>query len=639
MRRKNKLITTILAMVMVFPFFLGLGSAKDVMAEKSTQTITLHKLAFDEMPDKIQNDGVVKPNYEVDSTPLAGAVFTAYDVTKVYWDAYDASTATDDAAKTKVAEAAVEAITVEALTAEGAYTATVFDATDDDGESTKELNKKSTYIPEGKTDSVTRNAIYRFHETVKPAGVVQSASAEFILGLPVYDEGTDNVKGEVHVYPKNEVKAVTFEFTKYGVDEGGRSTELSEANFILKDENDNYYDDGAFNASATDAEIISSDTAGLVTVAGLTLNPGTYEFYEIDSDVSVAGDQDEEDAEGNPIDEKYHYQNNPVVTVHVSKNMEVTYDYLDITGEATDETTGVEEGAKAYNYLVPSPTKIVNDSDVDVDQEITFTITQMIPQDISTYDSFVLVDDFGDNFNLISTDTDIANAAGYGADVMINASNFTVDFPIASLTGHEGETITFDVAMSLKAGVELAKDIFNNIELVNPFYNKKDKVPVQTFGKSFLKIDMDTKEALAGAKFYVKKGDLYLGTKNGKQDWSAATGEANGVPTFPAGFVATVLESPTNGQFSVAGLAQKEDGVDIDYSLKEFVAPDGYALLASEVHFTADNGTARLPVANKHKGSLPSTGGSGIVAFVLIGIVAVGGAVLYFTKGRRQIEG
>ncbi len=39
MRRKNKLITTILAMVMVFPFFLGLGSAKDVMGtENPNQT-------------------------------------------------------------------------------------------------------------------------------------------------------------------------------------------------------------------------------------------------------------------------------------------------------------------------------------------------------------------------------------------------------------------------------------------------------------------------------------------------------------------------------------------------------------------------------------------------------------------------
>lgn len=623
MRRRCRWFTTILAIIMVFPTLVGLGSAKDVMAESANQTVTLHKRAFETLPDEaIPNTGDI---IDFAGEPLAGAVFTAYDVSTIYWTAYDAATGTD-AARTEAAEEAV-------MVADTENTESfVFPATDIDGIATLAggLPKKSMVAEKA------RNAIYLFKETTSPAGVVQGQSIPFILGLPVYDEGTDTEKEVVHIYPKNEIKELDFGFTKYGVDEVGTATVLQGAKFVLKEAGGSYYNEGTFDEGAiADAKVFVSGVDGKVSTGGLVLNPGTYEFYEIDSEVSVAGNQDEENAE------KYHYQNNPVVTVHVSENMEVTYDYLDITGEATYETTGVAEGAKAYNYLVPSPTKTVGDSDVDVDQEITFTITQMIPQDISTYDSFVLVDDFGANFNLISTGTEIANAAGYDAVVTINDTNFTVEFPIASLVGHEGEDITFDVVMSLKSGVELGEDIFNNIELENPYYNKKDKVPVQTFGKSFLKTDMDTGKELTGAKFYVKKGNLYLGSQAGKQAWAEPTGGVAGEYTFADGFTVTVLESGADGTFSVAGLAQKEGTMEINYALEEFVAPDGYALLKDEVSFVADNGSLdlTLTVANKHKGSLPSTGGSGIVAFVLIGIVAVGGAVLYFTKGRRQIEG
>lgn len=601
-----------------------MGNAKDVTAESANQTVTLHKRAFETLPDEaIPNTGDL---IDFAGETLAGAVFTAYDVSTIYWTAYDAATGTD-AARTEAAEEAAMAADTENTES------FVFPATNDNGEATYSggLPKKS--IVAGKA----RNAIYLFKETTSPAGVVQNKSVPFILGLPIYDEGTDTEKEVVHIYPKNEIKELDLGFTKYGVDEAGTATVLQGAEFVLKEVGGSYYsNEGAFDEVAiADAKVFVSGADGKVSTGGLVLNPGTYEFYEIDSEVSVAGNHAEEDAE------KYHYQNNPVVTVHVSENLEVTYDYLDISGKETDTTTGVEEGAKAYNYLVPTPAKTADDSDVDVDQEITFTITQMIPQDISTYDSFVLVDDFGANFNLISTATDIANAASYGAVVTINDTNFTVDFPIASLVGHEGEAITFDVVMSLKAGVELGEDIFNNIELENPYYNKKDKVPVQTFGKSFLKTDMDTGKELAGAKFYVKKGNLYLGSQAGKQAWAEPTGGVAGEYTFADGFTVTVLESGADGTFSVAGLAQKEGTMEINYALEEFVAPDGYALLKDEVSFVADNGSLdlTLTVANKHKGSLPSTGSSGIVAFVLIGIVAVGGAVLYFTKGRRQIEG
>ena len=207
--------------------------------------------------------------------------------------------------------------------------------------------------------------------------------------------------------------------------------------------------------------------------------------------------------------------------------------------------------------------------------------------------------------------------------------------------------------MSVKDGAALDTNITNNIEFKNNFYDKKDKDSVKTFGKSFKKIDKDTDALLDGAKFYVRKGNAYLGIENGKQVWKEKVEDEEGNTDFPAEFEPKVLtsgESGKKGMFKVDGLAQKpEDGDPVDeetghivYKLEEIEPPEGgYVLLKEPIEFTADNGSVDLAreVANKKKGSLPSTGGSGIVAFVLIGVVAVGGAVLYFTKGRRQIEG
>ena len=89
MRRNTKLITTILTMVMVLPLFLGLGSAKDVMAtdsdlesEVTEQMVTLHKLKFTGEPTLKQNTGNELTEKELEEmfpggTALQGSVFTS----------------------------------------------------------------------------------------------------------------------------------------------------------------------------------------------------------------------------------------------------------------------------------------------------------------------------------------------------------------------------------------------------------------------------------------------------------------------------------------------------------------------------------------------------------------------------------
>ncbi|RGW12491.1 isopeptide-forming domain-containing fimbrial protein [Enterococcus asini] len=661
--RRRKLVTIILGIIMVLPLFLGLGGMKDVMAvdpdtsevPESNQLVTLHKLAFDGDMEVKQNTG--DEMSFTDSKPLAGAVFTAYDVSEGYWLTYDALISNGESVEDATAAAEAHVKTVNLTTIPISYE---FEKTGMDGVAVyRDGLGNSVGLPmRAVVDSKSRNAIYLFKETKSPAGVVQTVSADFILGLPVYKTNDAGVeievaKENVHVYPKNKFKLVDIEFTKYGIEYGAQDGEETEpevlpgAKFVLQNEEGKFYKDGAFTEtsastayeflSAEDDKTTTDNEAGKVSLKDAALEPGTYSFIEIDSSVA-AGDQ----TETNP--EKYHYSKNPAVTFTVNDDMTIgSYKYYDETG------TPQEAGPIAvYNYKVPAPEKDASDHDVDEDQVITFTIKQRIPHDIADYSTFELVDTYDSSLSLISTKEEIEDQLeDYGAEVTIDTKNptFKVTFIKNELVKYPNQVITFDVKMSVKDGAALDTNITNNIEFKNNFYDKKDKDSVKTFGKSFKKIDKDTDALLDGAKFYVRKGNAYLGIENGKQVWKEKVKDEEGNMIFPTGFEPKVLtsgESGEKGMFKVDGLAQTDNDTVITYLLEEIEPPEGgYVLLKEPIEFTADDGSVDLAreVANKKKGSLPSTGGSGIVAFVAIGVVAVAGAVLYFTKGRRQIEG
>lgn len=242
-KRRNKLWAIIGTLVMILPLFTTLGNAKEVFAAdetgSKTQKVIINKKQFDTMPTKdTQNTGdpikdFGKTDTEPAAKPLKGAVFTAYDVTTDYWTAYKASAAKTDAGRQKDANAAATAIgnkiKDDKSGEEGKeYTAEAFLATDAAGQASKSLPTTSG------TGTAKQNAVYVFVETESPAGVNQSKSAPFVLGLPsVKDDGT--YRDDVYVYPKNEVITNNLQFTKYGVDENGNIDKgLAGAKFVLK---------------------------------------------------------------------------------------------------------------------------------------------------------------------------------------------------------------------------------------------------------------------------------------------------------------------------------------------------------------------------------------------------------------------
>lgn len=96
------------------------------------------------------------------------------------------------------------------------------------------------------------------------------------------------------------------------------------------------------------------------------------------------------------------------------------------------------------------------------------------------------------------------------------------------------------------------------------------------------------------------------------------------------------LISDSEGKFSIEGLKQGA------YCLQETKAPEGYALPKNEAaytEFTVDDDPTtsdETTIDNQPKGILPSTGGMGIIVFILVGTALVGGAVIYFKNAIKK---
>lgn len=619
MNKQKKVFTWVLSLLLMLPLFLGLGSAVYAVEEGDTeteQTVTLHKLAFDTLPESIQNTGdeMTWPN----STPLSGAGFTAYDVTSIYWAAYDGASGTHEERVTEATDAAIAADTTGLASHE-------FALTDSSGIS-------SLALP---TQSGGRNAVYLFKETTTPAGAIAEKSVPFVVGLPVTDEGGNN-RPVVHLYPKNEYKTSDLTFKKYGVGldaEGNQANPvaLKDAGFILKDQASGMYyqaSTGKFDGTVDAATILFSDASGQVTVEDLILaDGGIYEFYEVDTPVATSQLQT-----GAEI---YHYLNNPVVAAFATRNasdgsMAIKYShYNELQVLLTDK-----ENASAYNYKVPEPKKEADDVDVDVDQIVTFTITQQIPKDVAQFTKFDLVDTYHSSLELVSTADEILSSikidGAATGDVTatiadITANPFIVSFTPAELANHAGKILTFEIQMKIKPGAPLATAIDNQIKFDNNFIPKTAQEEVKTFGKKFVKKDADTKQTLAGAEFVVKRGEAFLKMTDGKVSWVATQGDA------------TVFQSNDQGVIEVFGIAKTDElGADIVYQLVEIKAPDGYVLPNTPTNFVADNGKVELVVVNKTKGKLPITGGMGITVFLAAGLTAVLSAGYYFKKRKSE---
>ncbi|MGL9729408.1 SpaH/EbpB family LPXTG-anchored major pilin [Enterococcus sp. DIV0756] len=629
--KRNMFLLLSLVATIVFQGVFGFAGAAEA-STPDTQKIVIHNLKYEELPNELQNTGDEMKDFT--GEPLAGSVFTAYDVTTTYWNTYN-STSGNHEAKEAAGIAAAKKVDTSKMNGNA------FPKTDSDG-----IAELSLPIKSG-----ADNAIYLIKQTTFPAGIIPAKSEPFVIGLPSHD-ANGNLREEVHVYPKNEIPTNDLKFIKYGIDSDGKKDILKGAQFILRQKGGKYYNSTSntfdiLEANKENAAVFTSDAKGIVEAKGLVLSPGVYEFYEIESDVATSEKQDENQTG----DYKYHFRINPKVSVTVSDEWEVEkYDYYDQKLQPKNLTAPFDEDeiAEAYNFKVPNVDKEVDDEEVRNGQEVTYTISKKIPEDVRNYSFYKLIDTFDQRLELCCSEEKILSSikidggepAGLSPQFeMTSGSNqFTITFTPANLAKHATKTLTFQATMKVKAGTDL-KAINNDVVFENCFRDSKDFQRVETYAKRFVKVDSKTDKKLQGAEFVIKNkaGDFMNLTEESTGDFvQSVSGYAQ---NYVVNWVtdetdATKLVSDDAGNFGVYGLGSKEADY---YTLIETKAPEGYVKL-KDMTFTADGGSEGeiLRVGNKTKGILPMTGGMGIAGLIVLGLIGLVSGITYF-KQRHQL--
>lgn len=215
---------------------------------------------------------------------------------------------------------------------------------------------------------------------------------------------------------------------------------------------------------------------------------------------------------------------------------------------------------------------------------------------------------------------------------------FTVDLKLdsAAVKALAGQKLQLAYNMTLTATVD-PDDLQSNKASVQINNDTEQQItpptPVGTGGYKFTKKDAQTGKVLQNAKFVVTNKD--------QSKFATFTTNANGDNVFTKWVdtkdAATKVVSDANGSIRVIGL------LNGDYVLNETDTPSANYVLLKDgtITFTVEHGkygASNLDVKNTPKGLLPSTGGAGIYAFIIIGAAMMIGAYIWFKKSRQQAE-
>lgn len=294
---------------------------------------------------------------------------------------------------------------------------------------------------------------------------------------------------------------------------------------------------------------------------------------------------------------------------------------------------------------------------VDVDGKLVFNVTTgsvldfnvnlIVPIDIADKEEYSLSDNPTVGLAYQTGTIKIGNLV-LGEDYTVEedlVGGFKIVFNVEStkLHAYAGKTLTVEYQMMLTAEVT-PDSIYENKAHVSvdrtPRPDMKTKVktdpedpeypPVfSTNGHKFVKEDAKTGDALAGAEFI-------LGNKKGEFAQFATDKNSKGEYVFVKWGTkdeAAKLVSDSDGEIKVIGLTKD------NYILNETKAPsDKYVQIKGDIEFTVVDGYATTEfqsILNHPKGLLPSTGGSGIYAYLVIGTLMMFGSVIWFKRSNQ----
>lgn len=226
-------------------------------------------------------------------------------------------------------------------------------------------------------------------------------------------------------------------------------------------------------------------------------------------------------------------------------------------------------------------------------------------------------------------------------------TTFSLDFKYEKIKDYTSIKVVYEVVLNEKATIGPAGngnhaylDYNNNPYIDGSWITDEDEVTVYTYGMKLLKVDEETEEPLAGANFYLYKGEDTITFVNEGGTYRVAK-------TTEPGY--SLMTTNEKGEILIQGLDAGE------YELHEEDAPDGYIKLQHPIKVVItdedmdgkvecngeemEDGNLVVTVKNGKGFTLPVTGGMGTLLFSTIGILMMGaGVILVFTFVRKKHE-
>lgn len=617
MKITKKITSIVLALLLAVSAFAGLAITASAVDVPTSATLTIHKYDLDDTTanqSRVGNTsgltGTTADGSGANGKPLAGVEFTIY---------YQGGLGT-------------------------AVPETPNTTTETKAAKTTGTDGKAVFTIDGTTLPV---GLYYVVETNKPAKVTTKATP-FYVYLPMTVQNVGDNSGtawnsDVHVYPKNLTTLGGATLTKK-INNAlitADTTLVVPPKFKLVEYNDNT--EGTAIATGIEAKagynavtkaegldakydtVVIAQKDGVIAVDGLPV--GTYAFIETDAAQVVEG-------KNLPVDSTPR-----VFTVSQGYNVDVTTTEENF-GTIVKITAG-DNGTYSFtmdNSSEPTVSKAVDKTNAQIGEDVTWTITPVVPADIATYQKYIVTDQIVDEL-------DIKDASA----VTVTATGATLTKDTHYTIGVTNKLVTVDFTAAGRAALATATELkiaivtqINSSAVADQAITNMAELEYQnSFQTESNKTTSNGPETTTGA-FKIEKVDKADDTN--KLDGVAftltdSTGAAVGV-TYDATNKIYVVDPKSNsntvvtangGIILVKGLAYKT------YTLTETKTNNGYQLLTAPVNIPVERGTSAeaITIENVKQPNLPLTGGMGTILFSVAGIALIGGAAFFFIRSRK----
>ncbi|HHT7239453.1 MULTISPECIES: SpaH/EbpB family LPXTG-anchored major pilin [Bacillus] len=447
-----------------------------------------------------------------------------------------------------------------------------------------------TKVTDEKGEAVFQNLPLGRYEVkaVKGPEHIELDTSAFIVDLPMTSMDGKELIYDVHIYPKNETKRGSVEFTKKGA--GDKVLEGAEFHLFKK------------NTDGTSTEVKTPKP--LVTGTDGKLRVDSLEY----------GD--------------YFFKEHKAPKGYITSKEEHPFSIRE-----TGKLVKLEKDVK--NYKEPTIEKTINDSSknagINRETNYTYDIKTLLPEDIQTYKNYVVTDVLDDRLEIVGTpivmidgkkvDESIVNVVVAGQKVITSIEDFS------KVTGKELHLqITAKIKSDVQSGVEIPNKAVLDFVNKEDVSSEKDGKPsnevvvTPTMGNiKIVKVDGEEKSLkLEGARFELrdKQGNVITVNKKKMDDVTNADGIIawNEIPYGEYQIVETVAPEYKDKDGAVEQYQKLRDPIDIKIDAK---------------HQTID-----LQVENNKSGwIIPATGGMGTIFFTVVGLLLmVTAAFIFFRK-------